>query len=375
MKLFLYDTLLEEKDICNLKREKERILQGVRRHEKMVIYGKRNTGKTSLVKSVVIPWFKKQHPQHFVLFVDLMQVKDLESISRRIKIAFAEAFAQTFPLKATMSSFTQILKGMRPTITIDPLSGSPSLEIKASKSDDPYFFQSILSTIKKEITPKKSVLLVFDEFQDISFVAEAEGLLRNSLQEFSKSSIILMGSKKHILAQMFAKSNAPFADFGVDIEFREIAYEEYHHYIDERFHQKKLKISLENARVLQDLLFRIPEPINIICRHLFDRYGHQEIDAEMVKVAIAAVIEEKRGRFEEMLAGLNKNEESILVAVAKAGPVLEPSSKLFLKKVSNSHATVLKIFKKMHDQSFLLKEQDGYHLENPLLYYYLLKYR
>ena len=66
---FLYDALLEEKDICNLHEERERIFKGIERNEKMVIYGKRNTGKTSLIKNVIVPWFQKKHSNHFVLFL------------------------------------------------------------------------------------------------------------------------------------------------------------------------------------------------------------------------------------------------------------------------------------------------------------------
>src|SRR4051812_36665729 len=93
-KRFQYDTLLDPINICNLTQELRLIEQGLKKKEKMVIYGKRNSGKTSLVKNVVIPHFRKKNPYSFVLFVDLMEVKDLLSLNQRIQISFQNSFRE-----------------------------------------------------------------------------------------------------------------------------------------------------------------------------------------------------------------------------------------------------------------------------------------
>jgi AAA+ ATPase superfamily predicted ATPase len=53
MKRFIFDSILDEENICNLENEKHKIMKGVDSGLKLLVYGKRNTGKTSLIKNVV----------------------------------------------------------------------------------------------------------------------------------------------------------------------------------------------------------------------------------------------------------------------------------------------------------------------------------
>jgi AAA+ ATPase superfamily predicted ATPase len=48
MKRFLFNTLLNEDEICNLASERKAIQKAVERGSKLVVYGRRNFGKTSL---------------------------------------------------------------------------------------------------------------------------------------------------------------------------------------------------------------------------------------------------------------------------------------------------------------------------------------
>ena len=47
---FQYDTFLKPENICNLTRERIFLEKAKSVYEKVVIYGRRNSGKTSLVK-------------------------------------------------------------------------------------------------------------------------------------------------------------------------------------------------------------------------------------------------------------------------------------------------------------------------------------
>lgn len=125
IKTFQYDTILSADSICNLEEEFARICLGLTRSEKMVIYGRRNSGKTSLVVSKVIPEFKKRFPHSLILMVDLMQVKTLESIDTRFRVAFEQAFSQAFPAKNLLENVKKIFSNLNPTVEIDPLSGTP----------------------------------------------------------------------------------------------------------------------------------------------------------------------------------------------------------------------------------------------------------
>lgn len=375
MKGFLYDTLLDEENICNLDRERNLLGQGVNTGKKLIVYGPRNFGKTSLVKNVVIPHFQKGNNKNFVLFADLMEVKTLDSIHQRIQLGFEKAFSRSFPAKNLLETAKQFITQLRPEISMDPLTGQSSLSLGASSKKPHVPFMEILELIQKKISPKMPALIVLDEFQDIAFIPETQGLFRQSLQEFKKTPIILMGSKRHILSNLFAKPNAPLAGFGEDIEFGPIAYEDYHAYIQERFDGRKLIIDSAHAKILQDALFRVPEAMNIICADLFETHQNQAIAQKHIYQSMDRVVEKRRSRFEEWLSHFSPKEEEILTALAKVGQVKHPTAKEFLKLLSVTPRTVSLSLSHFMDNSVVVEESEGFRIADPLLFHFLKKFR
>jgi AAA+ ATPase superfamily predicted ATPase len=61
---FIFDIVLAADDLCNMSMEKKLLSEGLATGRKFLIYGKRNTGKTSLIESVAIEKFKKKHKLH-----------------------------------------------------------------------------------------------------------------------------------------------------------------------------------------------------------------------------------------------------------------------------------------------------------------------
>ncbi len=371
MKKFIYDTLLNEEDLCNLTREKKILLEGIAQKKKMIVYGVRNCGKTSLVKNVVIPHFQKKHKEAFVLFVDLMDVKTLESLQLRVQFAFEKAFVKYFPGKSFLRRVKEFLSGLRPQIEFDPASGQPTLTVSAEKKEMPPSLMDIFDVIKRNIAPQMPVLIVLDEFQDIAFIPEAQGLFRQAIQELKEIPVIFLGSKKHILSDLFAKPRAPLANTGEDLEFLPIPYEEYHAYILERLKPKKIKMSLELSTKLQDLLHRIPEPINIVCAHIQEHFEDCTLGEADIQKAISDVIDARSSRYQEYLSNFSEKEEELMIALAKQGVVLQPNSANFMNGLKISQRSVGMMIKKFLDKSIVERTPQGFRLSDPLLTHFL----
>lgn len=374
MKTFIFDTLVDAENICNLENERKIILKAIAGKKKLVIYGPRNFGKTSLVKNVVIPSFRNLTKKNFVFFADLMSVKDWNAIEQRIERSFSISFAEAFPAKQLVETAKRFLANLKPQFTLDSQTGSPSLSLTSdSHRRSPHLddiFRAIAS-IAKEIP----TLIIADEFQDIAFVDEAEAKFRAAFQELGGVPILLMGSKRHILANIFAKPEAPLASFGQDLEFHPIHYEEYYHYIVERFAPMRLKIDIATATILQDALNRIPESINMVCAHFIEHLKDSTITPQLIFDVIARVVESRQSRFEQFLSSFNSKEEDILKSVAKNGPIKRYNGTEFLKTVSVSSRMVGIIFNKLWNASIFEKNHDGYRIADPLLREYLKTFR
>lgn len=374
MKGFYYDTLLDRENICNLTKERKATEKAIGKCAKIVIYGPRNSGKTSLIKSIILPDFLSKHKKGFIFFADLMEVKSLSSIDNRIRKAFEYSFRVSFPAKYFMDGVKRFLSNLRPQVSVNPENGEPSLSITSPPQEQRMSFEEVFATMQ-EISEEKKTIIVLDEFQDIAFVNEAQGLFRSLFQKIKNIPVIVMGSKRHILANILAKPDAPLSMFGEDIEFGPIPYNEYHDYIMERFLLQSLKISMENSIYLQDTVLRIPEAINIICAEIFDNNKDEVIERRDIDLATHTVIEKRQSRYEEYISHFSENEESIAVAIAKKNIVKHPNGKEFLNLVKPTSRMVGIIFEQLYNKSIIDKGKDGYFISDPLFACYLRNYR
>ena len=383
MKRFIFDTIVDAENICDLATERQTIQKVIDSSGKLVIYGRRNTGKTSLIKSVLIPYFLKKHKGGFVFFCDLLGVGTMTQLNSRIRSAFERAYAQAFPSKSMFTNMLDSIKRLRPTANIDPTSGALELSIKAAVDGKPVTFTQIFAELRA-LHKKVPLMIVLDEFQDIHNVAEAEALMRDALQNLPFSiPILLSGSKKHILSNIFSSNQSPFFNWGSDLSIKPISFSTYREYLNERFATTNLYIDEEESIFLQELLGRIPEPINMVASRLYDELGSKAIKQKKmmsitktdIQEALLVTIESRSGRFEEYLSLLTANEEQVLLHMAIEQPVKAPTSKEFLAKTGLSARGMSKIVQKMLGEANIYRENYGYELADPLLAEYLRKFR
>ncbi len=214
-----------------------------------------------------------------------------------------------------------------------------------------------------------------DEFQDVSLVHEAESLFRNAFQQLRSLPIIILGSKKHLLKNIFALPKSPLANFGKDVTIQSIDYEKYHEYISERFTLKKLKISKEDSRYLQDLMQRQPEAINLLCYEIYQNHNHKKIDRNIISEAIQQILDQRNKRFEVMLLSFSSTEEKVVTAIAKEQRVSQPQSKEFTSKVNLTAKTVKTNINKLMNLGIIDTDNNQYYVCDPLLNLYLKYFR
>lgn len=376
-KKFVYDILLHEENICNLEDERKRIINGILKGDKILVYGKRNTGKTSLVKNVIIPYWMKKYPSGLYLYADLMGVKTLGNISERFTIAFNEAYSRSFNIRASMKSILETLRGIRPTISVG-YDGNPTVSFTTDSGERVISFTDIYKQLQTIFDSRVNILIVLDEFQDISQVDQAEALLRDAMQNLSPDiSIILMGSKQHMLSKIFSRPNAPFFNWGYSIEFGDIAYEEFYEYMNERFNEFGLRISEESSVYLQDQLQRSPEAINKLCSYILDfiNINKKEIKIADIDSALADMISSRQSEPELYLSSFSIKEKKVIISIAQKGKVINPTGKDFSGNMDISISGIRKIINKLKDEAVVYEEKDGIVLADPLLKHHILRYR
>jgi len=374
MKRFIFNSLLDAENICNLEAEAKKISDGIQNGLKMLIYGKRNSGKTSLIRNVIAKKWQKE-VDGFFMYVDLMGVQDISQISERMMLAFSQAYNKTFRMKSLFQTLLQTIKGIKPTLEVDE-QGYPKLSFGVQTESKYRPFTDIIQQLDNLFSAKVSVLLVLDEFQDVALVRQAEALFRQSLESInSEIPVLILGSKQHLLTQIFAKPDAPFFSWGTHVSFLPIDYTVYSDYMNERFNQMNLNIDYDNAKYLQDLMSRNPEAINRLCYTLQHIGNKAEITKDNIDVALEQLIQDRRSEPESYLSKFSMAEQSVMTALAFKEPVSKPLGKVFVQQVGLSTTGVGKIIKKLENKAVVYKEDNGYVLADPLLKQHILQFR
>ncbi|MCY4482992.1 MAG: hypothetical protein OXC12_08965 [Spirochaetaceae bacterium] len=374
MKQFVFDRLVDSENICNLQREQQVLRDAVASGHNMVVYGPRNYGKTSVVRNITIEEFRRTGGRRFVLFADLLGVRSMQSLTRRLSGSLQRSFAASFPVRSLLDNASRFLGALRPEIALDPQTGSPSLSLHTRETEPSRNLQTLWDHIAG-ITEEVDSLIVLDEFQDVAFIDEAAAQLRSCLEGLGATPILLLGSKRHMLADLFAAPGAPLSAWGSDLEFLPIRHDDYHRYMEERFRPHGLTIPREVAATLQDEMQRVPEAINRLCAQILELHQAVEIDQAMVRAALVKLLENREGRFAAYLSAFSGTDESVLTEIARRERVAHPQSKGFLANVGLSSRTVALSVKRLWDRGVIEHVAGSYRMADPLLAAYLRQYR
>jgi uncharacterized protein len=369
-KRFEFETVIKDKaNICNMIEDKNRILELILDGKKVLFYGRRNTGKTSLIEACIIPEWLKTNRSGLTVFIDFYGVRTISHISERIALGFSEAFSRTSKTKRLIQSTFQLIASLRPKLSLDD-TGKPQIELGISNESSPHF-KEIFSKLNEIHQKRIPILIVMDEFQDIVGIDEAEGLLRNSLQGLmSTIPVIILGSKKHMLSKIFSNPEKPFYNWGEPVDVSPIDYDEYTDFMKAR----GLNIVSEASQYLQDKMKRIPEPINITCYHLVKKYGKRKITSPIIDKIIEEIVYTRRGRPQEYLSTLTANQARLLAVISKLGSVNKITAKSIQQSANLSSPGILKIVAYLEDHGIIHKSEVGYEITDPFLELHLKKY-
>ncbi|MBF0442135.1 MAG: AAA family ATPase [Oligoflexales bacterium] len=389
-KKFIYNTLVDEENLCNMVHEKMFVSKTLDNHGKLVIYGRRDSGKTSLIKNVIQPLWHKKNPSGFFLYIELFGITTLREMSERFTLYFNKAYGKSFPIKDAVSSLFSTLKGIRPTISMES-NGTPSVSFSTGSGEDNIIdFRKILENVQAIFDTGIPSAIVIDEFQDVASVPQAEALLRESLQNLRFDiPIILMGSKRHLLTKIFQKPNAPFFNWGDRLDIQYIKFEEYNPYILERW-DGILSASDDTLVYLQKTLNRNPEAINMLSAHILGHYMDKKKELEEFQEGrdkiftvsppdidgfIRELVERRQSEFDNYLQLYTMKERSFLTYLAKRGIIPHPYSKEVSQKLNISIQGLRGIIEKLLDNADIYKEDEGFVLSKPLLMHYLRSFR
>ena len=317
----------ESKDLfCDREAEVEQLFSQVRNGIDTTLISPRRMGKTGLILRFFE--FVKDNTDIETIYVDIYPTRSLSDFIT----ALAEAVLLRFPEKTSIGQrFLRFIKGFRPLIGYDALSGQPQIQLNYhSENDKEYTLQRLLQFLDDQ---KANIVLAFDEFQQISEYAEknVEAQLRTLIQPLKNIRFIFCGSKKTMMVDMFSSAKRPFYASTRFLSLDKIPDELYADFIRNTFVKHKQVIDDEVIEHVLEWTKGHTFYTQSLCNTLFS-LGQDHVTIEHFRMACMGLLKQNEPVYFQYRQLLTKAQWNYLIAVAKEQAVEQRTAQRFLSE-------------------------------------------
>ena len=347
---------------CDREKETENLISALKNGRNITLLSPRKIGKTGLIKHV-FNRISSTEKDAVCIYVDIFSTQNLHDFVQVLGAAIVDEALRRE--KSLMSKVLDAFKAWRPVVTVDVLTGMPSLSLNIDSTSDEYTLKSIFDYLKSS---KKKVYVAIDEFQQVAYYPEkgTEALLRSHVQ-FSNAGFIFSGSRQHLMAEMFNSPQRPFYQSTEFMNLQPIPEDAYYEFASRFFEAKKGSLSQE---VFHDIYQRFDGYtwyIQLMMNRLYE--GNKRItELHQATDAIIAVLATLTPQYEMLMTFLTSNQVNLLKTIAKEGKVEQPQSNEFVKRNDlPGPSSVKAALDVLVDKELVYTQPDGYIIYDRLL--------
>lgn len=336
---------------CDRENEIRILSSNIRNGIDTTLISPRRMGKTGLIFRL-FDALESQRQFHYI-YADIFPTRNIADF---IKVV-SESVLQKYPEKTKIGKqFFSFIKGLRPLISYDPLTGQPQLQINYQTTQEKEQTLKGLFTFLEGLN--KKIVVAIDEFQQINDYPEknVEALLRTYTQNLKNIRFIFCGSKKGIMLQIFSNAKRPFYGSTQFMTLDKIDRDKYAVFITEMFKKSKTSLSADAIEMIMDWTQGYTFYTQSLCNLLYSM-GRKKIDIEMVKYACMEILKRNETVFFQYRQMLTPAQWNYLIAVAKEGEVQQITAQRFVTKYEiGTPANSRRICKSLLNKELLLEE-------------------
>ena len=357
MNPFRYGTVVTGEYFYDRTEELKSIKNDIKNGNNLIIYAPRRFGKTSLIIKVLDELEKEGLN---TIYIDFFKVHDRRKFLELYSLKILEK--QHITAKGIIKQFRKFVKSIVPAVTFDE-AGNPSFQIQIqSNMNNEITFEEVIN-LPEKIPGNEKWIVVFDEFQEINKLngENFEKQLRANIQFHKNVSYVFMGSKNHLLMNMFRDKSRAFYNIGKTLKIGKISTIEMSSYLKSRFSNFGIKITKETIEYIIDNTENIPYYIQFTASELWQNKISQngEIKKEDVEKAVNRVVESQTDYYLEIFSNLTNNQKSLLIAISKDGSNI--FSKQYLVKHNLSTISSTQRAEQRLIESEIIEKYEGNH--------------
>lgn len=316
----------------------------------------RRIGKTGLIKNTFYH-LKEEENDAICLYLDIFATKNLNDFVEQLGVMVINDIVRKNAsfFEKTIAFFS----ALRPVLSMDPLTGEPSVSITVEPTQEDITIRSIFNYLNES---GKEVYIAIDEFQQIAEYPEkgTEALLRSYIQFAQHVHFIFSGSKQHLMAEIFGSPKHPFYQSTEMMGLKPLKCDIYCNFCQSFFKQKGGDLSKEIFEHIYQQFDGHTWYIQCIMNRLYESESQVE-NMSQVNAALLSILEGREPQFESMTQFFTENQFALLKAIAKDGIVAQPTAGKFIKGHKLSGASSVKAaLKILEDKELVYRTNEGY---------------
>ncbi|MFC1631610.1 ATP-binding protein [Candidatus Omnitrophota bacterium] len=356
---FVYGKEVYGDNFCNRKEEKQELYRDVINGQNVIIFSQRRLGKTSLINEVFNECRKKGI---IAIYVDLYPMLSEEDFVRIYAKSIAEAIWGK--IKKKLEEMTKFFQKVRPTFSIGP-TGEMSYSFDIDRKSISPSIEDVLNSVKRYADGKNKRLAVcFDEFQQIGQLKtdRLEKIMRSSFQKHKNIAYVFMGSKKHLITDMFNDPNRPFYRSAKSFPLEKISKSELLLFIQNKFKDTGKTIADNLAKELIDISESHPYYIQYLCHIVWElAIDRKIVKQEDLEKGLNLLLTRESSTYEATWDLLTVKQRQVLVALSRLSSADKLFSSAFLEKHNlGSASSVQRTLASLVDKDLIDKEKDEY---------------
>ncbi|MFV0392106.1 MAG: AAA family ATPase [Paludibacteraceae bacterium] len=323
---FIISGFVSQEYFCDREDELRSLKKNIDSKTNVTLVSPRRLGKSGLILRLFDDL--KKSNDYICLYVDIFATRNHEDF---IKV-LSESIIREFPENTSVGEkFWNFLKGLRPLIRFDSVSGAPQIEITYQNEGEK---QQTLRNIWQFLeSQKKQVVVAIDEFQQVREYPQTnmEAILRTEIQHLHNVSFLFSGSKRSIMLDIFANTKKPFYQSTSFLNLEKIATEKYIGFIQNHFISAGYEIGEEDTAFILDWTEGFTYHTQKVCNRLFEE-RIPTIKREDILAVLDTLLTENNAQYTQIRELLTSAQWNYLIAVAKEGKIEQPTAQDFLMK-------------------------------------------
>ncbi|MBU0559620.1 MAG: ATP-binding protein [Bacteroidetes bacterium] len=338
----------------------------------LVLYAPRRYGKSSLVNKVLT---ELKNEGFVTVYIDFMSIYSRELFIKNYSKAIAEN--EQNPIEKTAKKISKLIRGIIPTISFNS-QGNPEFSFSwIDGAEKVETLEDLINLPEKFASSKKRWIISFDEFQEITKLngESFEKILRSLIQHHKNVSYLFLGSRTHLLKDMFSNKNRAFYNSAMLMNLDTIDEKYSIKFLRKQFSKDKIKISTEVAEYLIEKSNAIPYYIQFIAAEIWQQVINkkEEIDKNHIDEAIKTIIELKSDYYWELTSKQTNYRKKVIRALCNS------PNRIFSREITEkfnlgANSTTQKAINSFIEDGIIEQFNNKYEFSDPIYKLFLLKY-